>query len=68
MRYYEKTKLTNSRNRKNIPNMKEMTVSVQEAPRTSNRLEQKIKSSGLRIIKLPNVQNKEKLLKATEKG
>jgi hypothetical protein len=41
-----------------------MAISVQEAYRTSNRLEQKIKSFHHIIIKTHYVQNKERMLKA----
>ena len=46
-----------------------MAMNIQEAYRTPNRLDQKRKSSHHIIIKTPNVQNKERLLKAVrEKG
>jgi hypothetical protein len=53
-----------------FPNLKkEMVINIQEAYRTPNRLDQKRKSSHHIIIKTPNVQNKERLLKAVrEKG
>ena len=48
----------------NIPNlMKEMHMNIQEAYRTPNRLDQKRNSSHPIIIKTPNVQNKERILK-----
>jgi hypothetical protein len=43
---------------------KEMTINIQEAYRTPNRLDQKRKSSCHIIIKPLNVQNKERILKA----
>jgi hypothetical protein len=54
----------------NFPNLKKkMAISVQEACRTANRLEQKRKSSCHIIIKLLNMQNKERILQAiTEKA
>jgi hypothetical protein len=76
---YEKTKPKNSRNRKrntgqghrkyfkenleeNFPTLKkEMPIKVQEAYRIPNRQGQKIQHI---IIKIQNVQNKERLLKA----
>ena len=42
-----------------------MALNIQEADRPSNRLDQKRKSSCHIIIKTLNVQNREKLLKAT---
>ena len=48
----------------NFPNLKkEMAINVQEAYRTSNRLDQKRKFS-CHIIKTLNAQNKERILKA----
>jgi hypothetical protein len=48
----------------NFPNpKKEMTINIQEAYRTPNRLEQKSNSSSHIIIKILNVQNKERILK-----
>jgi hypothetical protein len=45
-----------------------MAISVQEAYRTPNRLDQKRKSS-CHIIKIPNAQDKESILQAVmEKG
>jgi hypothetical protein len=54
----------------NFPNLKkEIHMNIQEAYRTPNRLDQKRNSSHHIIIKTPNVQNKEKILKAVwEKG
>jgi hypothetical protein len=54
----------------NFPNLKkEMLMNIQEAYRTSNRLNQKRNSSCHIIIKTPNAQNKERILKAVrEKG
>jgi hypothetical protein len=44
-------------------------MNIQEAYRTPNRLDQKRNSSRHIIIKTPNAQNKEKILKAVrEKG
>jgi hypothetical protein len=49
----------------NFPNLKkEMPMKIQEAYRTPNRLDQKINSSSHIIIKTPNAQNKERILKA----
>jgi len=49
----------------NFPNhKKEMPVNIQEAYRTPNRLDQKRKSSCHIIVKTPNAQNKEIILKA----
>jgi hypothetical protein len=46
-----------------------MPMNIQEAHRTPNRLEQKRNSSYHIIIKTPNAQNKERILKAVrEKG
>jgi hypothetical protein len=48
----------------NFPNLKEeMTINVQEAYRTPNRLDQKRKSSHHIIIKTLNTQRKERILK-----
>ena len=54
----------------NFPNLKkEMPMNIQEAHRTPNRLDQKRNSSCHIIIKTPNAQNKERILKAVrEKG
>lgn len=54
----------------NFPNLKkEMAIKVQEAYKTPNKWDQKRKSSHHIIIKTLNVQNKERILKATrEKG
>jgi hypothetical protein len=54
----------------NFPNLKkDMPMKIQEAYRTPNRLDQKRNSSCHIIIKTPNTQNKEKILKAvSEKG
>ena len=43
---------------------KEMPMNIQEAYRTPNRLDQKRNSSQHIIIKTPNAQNKERILKA----
>jgi hypothetical protein len=46
-----------------------MPMSIQEAYRTPNSLDQKRNSSHHRIIKTPNAQNRERILKAVrEKG
>jgi hypothetical protein len=46
-----------------------MPRNIQEAYRTTNRLDQKRNSSFHIIIKIPNAQNKERILKAVrEKG
>jgi hypothetical protein len=46
-----------------------MPINIQEAYRTPNRLDQKRNSSSHIIVKTPNVQNKERILKAVrEKG
>jgi hypothetical protein len=54
----------------NFPNRKkEIPINMQEACRTPNRLNQKRNSSCHIIIKTPNAQNKERILKAvSEKG
>ena len=54
----------------NFPNLKnEMVINTEEAYRTPNRLDQKRNSSYHIIIKIPNAQNKERILKAVrEKG
>ena len=54
----------------NFPTLKnEMTMNIQEAYRTPIRLDQKRNSSQLIIVKTPNIQNKEIILKAvSEKG
>jgi hypothetical protein len=54
----------------NFPNLKkEMLINIQEAYRTPNRLDQKTNSSCHIIVKTPNAQNKERILKAVrEKG
>jgi hypothetical protein len=54
----------------NFPNLKkEMLINIQEAYRTPNRLDQKRNSSNHIIVKAPNTQNKERMLKAlSEKG
>ena len=54
----------------NFPNLKrEMPMNIQEAYRTPNRLDDKRNSSHHIIIKTPNTQNKERILKALkEKG
>jgi hypothetical protein len=49
----------------NFPNLKrEMLMNVHEAYRTPNRLDQKRNSSCHIIMKTPNAQNKERILKA----
>jgi len=54
----------------NFPNLKKkMPINIQEAYRTPNRLDQKRNSSCHIIVKTPNAQNKERILKAVrEKG
>jgi zona occludens toxin (predicted ATPase) len=54
----------------NFPNLKkEMPMNIQEAYRTPNSLDQKRNSSCHIVIKTPNAQNKERILKAVrEKG
>uniref|UniRef100_A0ABK0M2U8 Nucleic acid binding protein n=1 Tax=Rattus norvegicus TaxID=10116 RepID=A0ABK0M2U8_RAT len=54
----------------NFPNLKkEIPISIQEAYRTPNRLDQKRNTSSHIIVKTPNAQNKERILKAVrEKG
>ena len=54
----------------NFTNLKkEMPMDIKEALSTPNRLDQKRNSSWHIIIKTPNAQNKEKILKAVrEKG
>jgi hypothetical protein len=56
--------------RENFPNLKkEMPLNIQEAYRTPNRLDQKGNSFCHIIIKTPNAQNKEIILKSVrEKG
>jgi hypothetical protein len=52
----------------NFPNLKnEMPMKMQEAYRTLNRLEQK-RNSSLHIIKTPNSQNRERILKAVREN
>ena len=49
----------------NFPNLKkEIPMNIQEAYRTPNRLDQKRNSPWHIIIKMPNVLNKERILKA----
>jgi len=51
--------------RKNFPSLKrEILINIQEAFRTPNRLDQKQNSSHHIIVKTPNAQNKERILKA----
>jgi hypothetical protein len=53
----------------NFPNLKiEMHINTQEAYRTPNRLDQKRNSSHHIIVKTPNAQNNERILKARRKG
>ena len=54
----------------NFPNLKkEIPIDIQEAYRTPNRLDQKRNTSRHIIVKTPNAQNKERILKAVrEKG
>jgi hypothetical protein len=50
----------------NFPNLKkEMFINIQEAYRTPNRLYQKRNSFSHIIVKIPNAQKKETILKAT---
>ena len=49
----------------NFPSLKkEMPMNIQEAYRTPNGLDQKRNSSYHMIIKIPNAQNKERILKS----
>nr|AAQ96262.1 LRRGT00049 [Rattus norvegicus] len=49
----------------NFPNLKkEIPIDIQEAYRTPNRLDQKRNTSRHIIVKTPNAQNKERILKA----
>ena len=53
----------------NFPNLKkEMPMNIQEAYRTPNRLDQKRNSSCHIIIRTPNAQNKERILKAVREN
>jgi uncharacterized coiled-coil protein SlyX len=53
----------------NFPNLKkEMPMNIHEAYRTPSRLDQKRNSSRHIIIKTPNVQNKERILKAVREN
>uniref|UniRef100_A0ABK0LEJ4 Nucleic acid binding protein n=1 Tax=Rattus norvegicus TaxID=10116 RepID=A0ABK0LEJ4_RAT len=54
----------------NFPNLKkEIPIDIKEAYRTPNRLDQKRNTSRHIIVKTPNAQNKERILKAVrEKG
>lgn len=54
----------------NFPNLKkEISINIQEAYRTPNRLDQKRNTSRHIIVKTLNIQNKERILKAArEKG
>ena len=54
----------------NIPTLKnEMTMSIKEAFRTPNRVDQKRNTSRHIIVKMPSAQSKERILKAVrEKG
>jgi hypothetical protein len=48
----------------NFPNLKkEMPIDIQETYRTPNRLNQKRNSTQYIIVKIPNAQNKERILK-----
>jgi hypothetical protein len=52
----------------NFPNLKkEMSMNIQEAYKSLNRLDQKRNPSGHIIIKTPNALNKERILKAVRK-
>ena len=58
-------KMFNKIVQENFPNLKkEMTINIKEGYRTPNRLDEKRKSSHHIIIKILNVQNKERILKA----
>jgi len=49
----------------NFPNLKkEMPINIQEAYRTQNILDQKRNSSCHIVVKIPNAQYKERILKA----
>jgi hypothetical protein len=62
-------RISSSKSEENFPNLKkEMNINVQETYRTSNRLDQKRKSSCHIIIRTLNVQNKERTLKAVREG
>jgi hypothetical protein len=51
-----------------FPNIKkEMPINIQEAYRTPNRLDQKRNSSHHIVVKTPNAQNKERILKAVRR-
>jgi hypothetical protein len=55
--------------KENFPNpKKEMPKSIQEAYRTPNSLDQKRNSSRHIIIKTPNSQNKERILKGVREN
>jgi len=48
----------------NFPNLKkEMQINIQEAYRTPNRLDHKRNYSHHKIVRTPNAQNKERILK-----
>lgn len=51
----------------NVPYSKKAPLKVEEAQRTSNRLDQKRQSYHHIIIKTLNVQNKERILKTARK-
>jgi hypothetical protein len=54
----------------NFPNLNKempMNFNIQEAYRTPNRLDQKINSFYHIIVKTPNAQNKERILKAVRR-
>ena len=53
----------------NFPDLKkEMSINIQEAYRIPNRLDQKRNSSHHIIVKTPNEQNKERILKAVREN
>ena len=53
----------------NFPNLKkEMTMNIQEAYRTSNRLDQKRNSSQHIVIRTTNTLNKDRILKAVREN
>jgi hypothetical protein len=56
---------SSTKSEENLNNIKkEMPIIIQETYRTPNRLEQKRKSSCHIIIKIPNAQNTERIMKA----
>jgi hypothetical protein len=60
-------KQTNKIIEENFSNLKkQMYMNIQEAYRTPNRLDKKRSSSPHIIVKTPNAQNKEKILKSSK--